>query len=70
MNELLQLMHDTMNKTGTIKRCASYLKEKKDISPEDFNRMLDAIYSRAEDLEIVLDHYYEQKKKGGCNESR
>jgi hypothetical protein len=61
MNELLQLMHDTMGRVASIKGAVKLLKEDK-LSPEDKIKMLDAIESKANELNGVLDGYYVKQK--------
>ena len=62
MNELLKLMHDTMSPVSRIKAAATLLKEGK-LSPEDADKMLDAILVSSDNLNQVLDSYYINSKK-------
>ena len=62
MDDLLQLMHDTMSPVNTIKGAVELLKSGK-LSKEETVRMLDAIESRAEKLTEVLDAYYVKLRK-------
>ena len=62
MNELLQLMHDTMNKTATIKSSVTLLKSGS-LSKEDESKILDIIEIRAKELDAVLDAYYNKNTK-------
>jgi hypothetical protein len=61
MNEILQLMHDTMGRVASIKGAVKLLKEDK-LSPEDKIKMLDAIEIKANELNGVLDAYYIKKQ--------
>jgi nitrogen-specific signal transduction histidine kinase len=75
MDELLQLMHDTMNPVAGIKGAAELLKNG-DVNPEDTKKLLDAITDRADRLNAVLDAYYikrrdeERSKKLDSQEDR
>ena len=57
MNELLQLMHDTMSPVNAIKGAVTVLKTGT-LSPEDTSKMLDIIGVKANQLNEVLDAYY------------
>ena len=61
MNELLQLMHDTMNKTSAIKGSVSLLKSGK-LTKEDALKLLEIIEIKAIELDGVLDAYYIKNK--------
>lgn len=61
MNELLQLMHDTMNKVSRIKGSTKLLKSG-NLSKEDECKLLDIIDISADELNKVLDAYYISKK--------
>lgn len=61
MNPLIQLMHDTMSKLGTIETC-TFLISKNGVS-EDQQGMLDIIDQRRKEIQEVLDRYYEETKK-------
>ncbi len=61
MNELLQLMHDTMSPVHTIKSAVSLMKSVT-LSPEDTLKMLNAIEDRANKLNEVLDSFYTKQK--------
>lgn len=56
-NSLLQLMHDTMSPVNTIKGAVEILK-KGNLSPEEKDKLLDAIKERADKLNEVLDAFY------------
>jgi len=58
MDELLKLMHDTMNPVATILGAVELLKNKPDISDEDRVKLLDEIEQRAKRINAVLDEYY------------
>ena len=60
MNELLQLMHDTMGKTANIKGSLSLLK-KDGIDQHTSNKLLDIIENQVDELNNVLDAYYSNK---------
>jgi nitrogen-specific signal transduction histidine kinase len=62
MDELLQLMHDTMNPVAGIKGAAELLKSG-NVSPEDTKKLLDAISDRADRLNAVLDAYYIRRRE-------
>lgn len=62
MNNLLQLMHDTMSPVSRIKAAATLLKEGK-LSPEDVEKMLDIILVSSDNLNQVLDSFYIKTKK-------
>lgn len=62
MNNLLQLMHDTMSPVARIKAAATLLKEGK-LSPEDVEKMLDIILVSSDNLNQVLDSFYIKTKK-------
>jgi len=66
MNELLQLMHDTMGKTARIKGCVKLLKGGTQLTQIDRIKMLDIIERSAEDLNKVLDAYYISQKFCDC----
>lgn len=57
MNDLLQLMHDTMGATASIKSIAQILKTH-DLSPEERMFMLDSLEKKANELNTALDGYY------------
>ncbi len=61
MNDLLQLMHDTMGKTANIKGSVALLK-KDGISQVDAEKLLDIIENQANALNEVIDAYYTKKK--------
>lgn len=62
MNDLLQLMHDTMGKTANIKGSVALLK-KDGISQVDADKLLDIIADQAKKLDEVIDAYYKNNKK-------
>lgn len=62
MNDLLQLMHDTMGKTARIKGSVALLK-KDGISQVDADKLLDIIEGQAKQLDEVIDAYYKKKKR-------
>lgn len=62
MNDLLQLMHDTMNKTANIKGSVNLLK-KDGIGHADAKKLLDIIENQANELNAVLDKYYKKNVK-------
>ena len=57
MNDLLQLMHDTMGKTARIKGSVNLLK-KDGINQVDAEKLLDIIGKQADALNEVIDAYY------------
>ena len=61
MNDLLQLMHDTMSPVNTIKASVSLMKSYP-LSPEDTLKLLNAIEDRANKLNEVLDSFYIKQK--------
>ena len=61
MNELLQLMHDTMGKVARIKSSTKLL-QSGNLSKEDECKLLDIIDISADELNKVLDAYYISKK--------
>jgi len=61
MNDLLQLMHDTMGKTANIKGSVTLLK-KDGISQADADKLLDIIEGQAKKLDEVIDVYYKANK--------
>lgn len=61
MNDLLQLMHDTMSPVHTIKASISLIKTGT-LSPEDTLKLLNAIDERADKLTEVLDSFYIKQK--------
>jgi len=70
MNELLQLMHDTMNKTARIKGAISLLKSEQDNGREFDLKLLDIIETSAKELNDVLDAYYISETVCSCNDRR
>lgn len=62
MNDLLKLMHDTMSPVATIKGAVTLLK-KGVLSPEETKKMLDAIETRADKLNEILDAFYKSEKE-------
>jgi len=62
MNQLLALMHDTMSPVATIK-VAVHLLKGGTLSPEETTKMLDAIETRADRLNQILDAYYKAQQK-------
>lgn len=62
MNDLLQLMHDTMGKTANIKGSVALLK-KDGISQVDADKLLDIIENQANALNEVIDAYYTKMKQ-------
>jgi K+-sensing histidine kinase KdpD len=66
MNELLQLMHDTMSPVNTIKGAVDLLKKSLlpngEFSKEDTLKLLNGIEDRANKLNEVLDAYYIKQK--------
>lgn len=61
MNELLQLMHDTMSPVHTIKASVNLMKSVT-LSSEDTLKLLNAIEDRANKLTEVLDSFYIKQK--------
>ncbi len=61
MNELLQLMHDTMGKVARIKGSTKLL-QSGNLSKEEECKLLDIIDKSADELNQVLDAYYINKK--------
>jgi nitrogen-specific signal transduction histidine kinase len=61
MNELLQLMHDTVSKIGTIKSSAQLLKVGQNKQTSDF--LIEAIIIRADELQALLDDFYRKQKR-------
>ncbi len=63
MDELLKLMHDTMNCTATIKSATEMLRTNADLKPEEVEYLLKGISDRASRLNAVLDAYYLKKRE-------
>lgn len=61
MNDLLQLMHDTMGKTANIKGSVNLLKKHYGINQEG-QKLLEIIEKQANELNAVLDAYYKSKQ--------
>lgn len=61
MNDLLQLMHDTMGKTANIKGSVNLLR--KHLLNEEAMKLLDIIEHQSVALNEVLDAYYKKNKK-------
>lgn len=62
MNELLQLMHDTMSPVNRIKGAVSLLKSD-DLSKEDKDKLISIIELSSDKLNEVLDAYYVKVKE-------
>lgn len=62
MNDLLQLMHDTMNKTANIKGAVNLLK-KDGMDQLETKRLLDIIENQANEVNAALDKYYKNNVK-------
>jgi hypothetical protein len=63
MDELLRLMHDTMNCIHNIKTSAELLKKESGLTPEEKEYLLNGISDRANRLNVVLDAYYLKKRE-------
>lgn len=63
MNDLLALMHDTMNKTARIKSCVSLLNSDIDNGRAYDGKLLKIIDDAASELNTVLDTYYKNQKE-------
>lgn len=61
MNELLQLMHDTMSPVHTIKGAVNLMKTTT-LSAEDTLMLLNAIEKKANELNQILDSFYIKQK--------
>lgn len=61
MNDLLQLMHDTMGKTANIKGSVNLLKGE-GLSESEKYKLFEIIENQANALNIVLDEYYKKNK--------
>jgi len=67
MNELLQLMHDTMGKTAAIKGVVNLL-QMGTLTKEDETKLIGIIGKSADDLIKVIDTYYiKEKEKSSLN---
>jgi len=56
-SNILQLMHDATGPVNSIKACINLLRDGK-LSKEDTDKLLNAIETRANDLNSVLDTFY------------
>lgn len=61
MTPILQLMHDTVSKLGTIKLSAELLK-KGGLSLADHVKLLDGVIEKVNELNSVLDNHYKETK--------
>lgn len=61
MNDLLQLMHDTISPVNSIKGAVSLMKTTA-LSAEDTLMLLNAIEKKANELNQVLDSFYIKQK--------
>lgn len=63
MNELLQFMHDTMNKTARIDGAINLLKSDLDNGHEFENKLLDIIHSSNKEIIAAIDKFYINNKE-------
>lgn len=63
MDELLKLMHDTMNCIHNIKGAAELLKDESRLTQGEKEYLLKGISDRADRLNAVLDAYYLKKRE-------